>query len=156
MSPAPVLELRGVCKSYGAQRVVEDLSLTVRRGEVVALLGPSGCGKTTILQMAANVVGPDRGQVVRRALRIGYVFQEPHLISWRSALENVLFVAGPGRREREELRPRAVGLLVALGLGAAMHAYPRALSGGMRQCVSIARMLVGGPELLLMDDPYPR
>lgn len=152
MSPAPVLELRGVTKCYGARCVVEDLSLTVRRGEVVALLGPSGCGKTTILHLAAGVVGPERGDVVR-ASRIGYVFQEPRLIPWRTALDNVLFVAGADRRERERHRPRAVELLTALGLGEAMHAYPRALSGGMRQRVSIARMLVRAPELILLDEP---
>jgi len=152
MSPAPVLELRDVTKSYGAKRVVEDLSLTVHRGEVVALLGPSGCGKTTILQLAAGAVRPDRGDVIR-APRIGYVFQEPRLIPWRTALDNVLFVAGAGRREREAHRPRAAELLIALGLEEALHAYPRTLSGGMRQRVAIARMLVRAPELILLDEP---
>lgn len=152
MSVEAVLELRGVTKSYGAKRVVEELSLTVERGEVVALLGPSGCGKTTILHLAAGVVQPDCGSIVRPS-RIGYVFQEPRLIPWRTALDNVLFVAGRSRHERETHRPRAEELLEAFGLTDAMHTYPRALSGGMRQRVAIARMLVRAPELILLDEP---
>lgn len=147
MSPGePLMEFRSVTKGFGGLRVVDRLSLAVGRGEVIALLGRSGCGKSTVLNLAAGLLAPDGGSVQRRAERVGYAFQEPRLIPWRTALENVVFAAPAAEREAREVLGR-------LGLGEAVGAYPHQLSGGMRQRVSIARMLVCGPELLLMDEP---
>lgn len=149
---APLLEFRAVSKVFGDHRVLDRFSLTLERGEVVALLGPSGCGKSTVLNAAAGLVSPDEGRVTAQAARVGYVFQEPRLIPWKTALENVLFVMPASRKRRGE--PEARRLLSRLGLEGAAHVYPSQLSGGMRQRVSIARMLVCEPDLLLMDEPF--
>lgn len=148
----PLLEFRAVSKAFGVQRVLDGFHLTLGRGEVVALLGPSGCGKTTVLNAAAGLVDPDEGRVIARAARVGYVFQEPRLIPWKTALENVLFALPASKKKRGS--PEAMRLLSRLGLKEAADVYPRKLSGGMKQRVSIARMLVCEPDLLLMDEPF--
>ena len=151
-SEGPLLEFRAVSKAFGVQRVLDRFSLTLARGEVVALLGPSGCDKTTVLNAAAGLVAPDEGRIIARAARVGYVFQEPRLIPWKTALENVLFVLPASKKKRG--RPEAIRLLSRLGLEEAANVYPAKLSGGMKQRVSIARMLVCEPDLLLMDEPF--
>jgi NitT/TauT family transport system ATP-binding protein len=151
----------------GEQRSVtalQDISITVRQGGFLSLLGPSGCGKSTLLRVIADIVQPSGGSVrvlgqapasARRNRQIGFVFQDPTLLPWRSALQNVrlpLEVGGgvallPGERSPEEL-------LALVGLTGWEHALPHELSGGMRQRVAIARALLGGPRLLLMDEPF--
>jgi NitT/TauT family transport system ATP-binding protein len=139
-------------------------SLEIERGELVALIGPSGCGKSTLLRLIADVLQPSAGTIAvrgdrparaRLARELGFVFQHPGLLLWRSALANValpLEVGGWGRRHQPPHRPEA--LLDLVGLKGFEHAYPRQLSGGMQQRVSIARALVTGPPILLMDEPF--
>jgi NitT/TauT family transport system ATP-binding protein len=143
--------------------VLDDLSLSVRRGEFVTLIGPSGCGKTTLLRLAAGLLAPDRGDVtflgnsVAQAAadkRIGFVPQSPALLPWRSVLDNVLLPLQVNRSVRPDVAPDPVGLLTALGLGDALDRKPRELSGGMQQRVAIARAFVFDPPVLLMDEPF--
>ncbi|MDB5416345.1 MAG: transporter ATP-binding protein [Rubritepida sp.] len=129
----------------------------MREGDFLALLGPSGCGKSTLLRMVAGLLEPSAGTIGwNRDTRpeIGFVFQEPTLMPWATALRNValpLELAGMGRAEAEA---RAAEWLARVELAGFEHAYPRALSGGMRMRVSIARALVTRPRLLLMDEPF--
>ena len=145
-------------------QALADVTLDVRRGEFVALIGPSGCGKSTLLRLIADVLRPSAGRIevrggppmrARLAREFGFVFQHPGLLLWRDALANVslpLEVGGWGRRHEPPHRPEA--LLTLVGLAGFEHAYPRQLSGGMQQRVSIARALVTGPPILLMDEPF--
>jgi len=153
-----------VALTFRGERTVQALdgvSLDVRPGEVVALIGPNGCGKSTLLRVLSGLIAPDRGSVTvdgERVTgpdpRIGLVFQEPRLLAWRSAADNVAFPLELAGRPRDEQAARATELL---GLVAAIEvagAKPRTLSGGMRQRVSIARALALEPAVLLLDEPF--
>jgi NitT/TauT family transport system ATP-binding protein len=149
-----------VAKRYATGTLaVQGVDLDIARGDFLALLGPSGCGKSTLLRMIAGLIPASEGALdfpadaaARRS--IGFVFQEPTLMPWASALRNValpLELAGTPRREAEA---RAAEMLARVELSGFEHAYPRALSGGMKMRVSIARALVTKPRLLLMDEPF--
>jgi len=148
----------------GPVAALDGVSLEVARGEFVALIGPSGCGKSTLLRLVTDVLQPTGGVIevrggpprrARLAREFGFVFQHPGLLAWRSAVDNValpLEIGGWGRRHTPPHRPEA--LLELVGLKGFERAYPRQLSGGMQQRVSIARALVTGPPILLMDEPF--
>ncbi|HSI02386.1 MAG TPA: ABC transporter ATP-binding protein [Reyranella sp.] len=147
----------------GTVTALDNIDLAIPRGSFLTLLGPSGCGKSTLLRVMADLVAPSSGRVsvmggapraAREARQIGFVFQDPALLAWRTVMENVslpLEVGGgralPGARSPQEL-------LKLVGLTGWERAYPHELSGGMRQRVAIARALVSGPRLLLMDEPF--
>ncbi|RVT97734.1 ABC transporter ATP-binding protein [Rhodovarius crocodyli] len=135
-------------------QALAGLDLDIAEGEFLAVLGPSGCGKSTMLRLIAGLEAPDAGTITAPGRDIGFVFQEPTLMPWAGALRNValpLELAGMPRRQAEA---RAAQMLERVGLGDFAAAYPRALSGGMRMRVSIARALVTRPRLLLMDEPF--
>ena len=148
----------------GRVAALDRVTLDVRRGELIALIGPSGCGKSTLLRLVADVLEPTGGRLevrggpprrARLARELGFVFQHPGLLLWRDAVSNVslpLEVGGWGKRHTPPHRPEA--LLALVGLKGFEHAFPRQLSGGMQQRVSIARALVTGPPILLMDEPF--
>jgi NitT/TauT family transport system ATP-binding protein len=153
-----LLSLHGVSKRFPRGiSALEDVSLDIAEGDFLALLGPSGCGKSTLLRLIAGLAEPSAGRLDwDRDTRgeIGFVFQEPTLMPWATALRNValpLELAGTPRREAEH---RAREWLARVELAGFEDAYPRALSGGMRMRVSIARALVTRPRLLLMDEPF--
>ncbi|MCB1507856.1 MAG: ABC transporter ATP-binding protein [Hyphomicrobiaceae bacterium] len=157
---APVVSLAGVGKTWpSGVQALRDVDLEARPGELVGLLGPSGCGKSTLLRIVAGLETPTTGQVRAPHAEpgrqpVGFVFQEATLMPWARALDNValpLRLAGMGTRERRE---RAGEALAAVGLSHAAENFPHELSGGMKMRVSIARALVGSPELLLLDEPF--
>jgi NitT/TauT family transport system ATP-binding protein len=143
---------------------LENISFAVERGGFLSLLGPSGCGKSTLLRVVADLVAPTSGQVsvfglspqqARQNRSLGFVFQDAALLPWRTALQNVELpaeVGGFGRLPAGAPTPRE--LLKLVGLEGWEQNFPHELSGGMRQRVSIARALLGGPRLLLMDEPF--
>jgi NitT/TauT family transport system ATP-binding protein len=144
-----------------AVHALTEISLRIRPGEFVSVVGPSGCGKSTLMLMTAGLLGPTTGviRVAGRALvspltDVGIVFQDDLLLEFRSALDNVLLQGRVRRLEMGEVRSRAERLLEQLGVAQAADRYPRQLSGGMRQRVSLARALVHGPSVLLMDEPF--
>ena len=144
-----------------ATQALTEISLHIRPGEFVSVVGPSGCGKSTLMLMTAGLLGPTTGviRVAGQALAapltdVGIVFQDDLLLEFRKALDNVLLQGRIRRLDLREVRSRAEQLLEQLGVAHAADRYPRQLSGGMRQRVSIARALVHGPSVLLMDEPF--
>ena len=145
-----MLELNEVSLHFGDKQVLDGCTLRLKAGEHIALMGPSGCGKTTLLRIALGLQVPDGGTVQRKAGGLAAVFQEPRLLPWRTAAENVNLVLS----DREETLPEARAWLRRLDLKDAGDLYPAELSGGMQQRVSIARALAASPMLLVLDEPF--
>jgi NitT/TauT family transport system ATP-binding protein len=156
----PVVTLSGVGKRYAnGTLAVQGVELAIGQGDFVSLLGPSGCGKSTVLRMVAGLIEPTTGRIAMaaggdRAGDIGFVFQEPTLMPWATALKNVMLPLRLAGMNRGEAADRAAAALASVGLAGFERSYPRALSGGMKMRVSIARALVTKPRLLLMDEPF--
>ncbi len=146
-----MLELVNVSKAYGSKTIVASADLALEKGTVLCLSGPSGIGKSTLINIAAGLERPDSGTVKRDSDRLGFAFQTPALLPWKSALDNLKF-AMSGRRDADV--SRAVHWLGKLGLQEAAHQKPRELSGGMRKRLGLAASLVTGPELLFLDEPF--
>ena len=144
-----MLELKNVSLSYGDLRVLRDVSLRLDPGERIAVMGPSGCGKTSLLRVIAGLQSPDSGTVKLAARRLSFVFQEPRLLPWLTAEENVRLVL-PDAHQGED----AAAWLSRFGLSDAADKLPAELSGGMQQLVSLARALVCTPDFLLLDEPF--
>lgn len=162
---ASAIECRGVRKIYGSGHenleAIRSVSFAASPGEFVALLGPSGCGKSTLLMMIAGLERVTGGtilaggdEVVGPRPEIGIMFQDPTLLPWKTAAENVLFPIAMMRRPRRKYEERAFELLEIMGLHRFEHKKPRHLSGGMRQRVAICRALISDPRILLMDEPF--
>ena len=151
-----MLALHGVGLRYpNGVQALDGLDLSVAPGEFVGLLGPSGCGKSTALRIAAGLAEPTSGRVERRAgVRVGVVFQEPTLMPWADAFDNVRLPLRLRGLRAAQVRDEVMAVLERVGLADFAHAYPRELSGGMKMRVSIARALVTRPELLLLDEPF--
>jgi NitT/TauT family transport system ATP-binding protein len=165
---ASAVDCRGVSVRFLSERrtvtALEDVSFSVEPGGFTSLLGPSGCGKSTLLRVVADLIAPSEGQMTvlglspeeaRKARALGFVFQDAALLPWRTALQNVelpLEVGGKRDMPKGAATPRE--LLALVGLAGWENSYPHELSGGMRQRVAIARALLGGPRLLLMDEPF--
>ena len=158
------MRLSGLRRTFpGGISVLDGMELDIAAGSFVALIGPSGCGKSTLLRLVAGLDRPDAGTLsfsppLERAQNtrspIAYVFQDAHLLPWRSVLDNAalpLELAGTSERERQDA---ARAMLEHVGLGDATSRYPAELSGGMRMRVSLARALVTRPRLLLLDEPF--
>jgi NitT/TauT family transport system ATP-binding protein len=152
--------LSGVGKRYAnGTLAVQGVELAIGQGDFVSLLGPSGCGKSTVLRMVAGLMAPTTGGIQMAAGGdatgdIGFVFQEPTLMPWSNALKNVMLPLRLAGVNRGEAADRAAAALASVGLSGFEKSYPRALSGGMKMRVSIARALVTKPRLLLMDEPF--
>jgi NitT/TauT family transport system ATP-binding protein len=133
---------------------IRDVSFTVDKGEFVTVVGPSGCGKSTLLKIASGLLDPTRGSVLVDRERLGYVFQDPTLLPWRTVRQNVELLPelhGMGKAERGALAKRAID---TVGLTGFEHHYPKSLSGGMRMRCSLARTLTLNPPLFLFDEPF--
>ena len=154
--------MRGVSYSFPAYpQVVNHVDWQIARGEVHSLVGRSGCGKTTLLKLAAGLLLPDAGTVTvdGQALRkpgpqLGFVFQAPTLLEWKTVLDNVLLPVALQRSPMPADHTRAEELLALMGLAGLGGRYPTELSGGQQSRVAIARALLLAPTLLLLDEPF--
>ena len=135
---------------------IEDVSFEMSGQVFVSLVGPSGCGKSTLLNIVSGVETPTSGTVSvtqdGRPARLGYVFQDPRLLPWRTVMQNMIYVTD--LEEEEEARANARRFLDMVGLAHSEEMFPGQLSGGMQQRVGIARAFSVGPDLLLMDEPF--
>ncbi|MCX6050300.1 MAG: ABC transporter ATP-binding protein [Chloroflexi bacterium] len=161
----PFLKIDQVSKAFiGGARPVQALqavSFEVVAGEFVSLLGPSGSGKSTLLRIIGGLLAPDTGAVLLEGTpliaphpEIGFVFQTTNLMPWRTILQNVLLPLEIQGKLDENATQTARDLLALVGLTGFEDAYPKQLSGGMRQRVVLARTLIHRPQLLLMDEPF--
>ena len=144
-----MINLKNVTLAYGNRIVLKDFNLSVQQGEHIGIMGESGSGKTTILKLVAKQLTPTTGEVTVNSTRISYMFQEHRLLPWLTAAENVNLVLG----DHPESLPEAIKWLKRVGLGDSIDKYPKELSGGMRQRVSLARALAFNGDLFLMDEP---
>ena len=162
----PLISLEGVSKSYGtsdgrAVEAVAEVSLRVGRGEFVSIVGRSGCGKTTLLRMIAGLLPPTKGSVAIGGRTVTsptnearLVYQKPLLMPWRNSLENILLPLELKGRDTKPYEKRAAELMAEMKLAGFERMYPKELSGGMQQRVSLARALIDDPQILLMDEPF--
>jgi NitT/TauT family transport system ATP-binding protein len=140
---------------------LRDISLTIEKNELVAIVGPSGCGKSTLLRLVAGLIRPTRGRVMIEGAEVveprpdtGIVFQSPTLLPWATVTDNVLFPLKMMHQMAPDSRERAAALLELVGLRGFEQKYPRELSGGMQQRTAICRALIHDPGILLMDEPF--
>lgn len=149
------LALESVGHAFLGRPVFENVNLMIGTGEVVALIGPSGCGKTTVLQIAAGLIDPQRGRVRRSYRRHAMVFQEPRLLPWMTARDNIAYglqAVGEKRTARAAIAERRAG---EVGLHSRdLDKYPTELSGGMRQRAAVARALAVEPDIVFFDEPF--
>jgi NitT/TauT family transport system ATP-binding protein len=154
------VRVEGVSHRYGELQALDDISLTVRAGETLALIGPSGCGKSTLLGIVGGLLRATAGKVLLSGKPpadclnpLTYVFQDFALLPWRTVAENVGLSLMPHTLATNKRQERIAAILALTGLSEFANAYPRQLSGGMRQRVGLARALVVRPAVLLLDEP---
>jgi NitT/TauT family transport system ATP-binding protein len=160
------IAIRGVEKMFGEDgdnpfRALRAIDAEIEAGEFISVVGPSGCGKSTLMLMVAGLLKRSHGDILvdgktvnRPVTDVGIAFQDHLLLDFRTALDNVLLQADIRRLPRGPIEARAKELFEQLRLTPAMYKYPRQLSGGMRQRVSLIRTLVHDPSVILMDEPF--
>lgn len=153
-----MLEFKDVYYTYhtksGETTAVKELNFKIEKGQFVSVIGPSGCGKTTILSLAAGLLAPSSGQVIRYDGECGYMLQRDALFPWRTVEENIFLPLEVKKRNTPEMRKKAVGLAEKYGLKDFLKKTPSQLSGGMRQRVALIRTLAAEPEILFLDEPF--
>ena len=163
-SAAPLLELRGIGKTFGSVRALHGLDLAVAPGEFVTVVGPSGCGKSTLFNIVAGLEEPDVGGALRfegRSChaaellgRVSFMPQRDLLLPWRNVIDNAILALEVEGRPRRQARAEAMRMLPQFGLAGFEGQYPDQLSGGMRQRVALMRTFLFRRELMLLDEPF--
>ena len=158
------ITIKDVTKQFGKFKAVDNVTLDVPSGSLVALLGPSGSGKTTLLRIVAGLEIPDSGNVVvadedvtrvtARQRNIGFVFQHYALFRHMTVFENIAFPLRVRHRPKDQVRDRVMELMKLIRLEGLEQRYPAQLSGGQRQRIALARALAAEPKLLLLDEPF--
>src|SRR3978361_683903 len=159
------LALRNIRKSFsnkqGTVDVLGGLTFDILERDFVSIIGPSGCGKTTVFNIIAGLIEPDEGALLYRGQsiaslrgRVGYMMQKDLLFPWRTVLGNVLLGLETRGVDRDEAEGKAREYLKGFGLAGFENAYPKTLSGGMRQRVALIRTLIMDPDILLLDEPF--
>jgi NitT/TauT family transport system ATP-binding protein len=160
-----IITVERVSKTFrtprGLLRALEGINLDVKPREFISLIGRSGCGKTTLLNVIGGLIRPSSGQVSlagrvvsKPSREVGFVFQQPVMLRWRTVMENLLLPIEIFRLRKSDYVDRARELLESMGLAEFESSYPHQLSGGMAQRVAIARSLLYEPKVLLMDEPF--
>jgi ABC-type nitrate/sulfonate/bicarbonate transport system ATPase subunit len=150
---------KSIGMTFGSMRVLEDINLGVEEGEFVCILGPSGCGKSTLLNVVGGFMRPSEGEVTIDSVRVTgpdprriFVFQERGVFPWLTVEQNIGF--GLFRHSESEKRTRVAHYVELVGLRGFETAYPRELSGGMKQRLEVARALAVNPDVLYLDEPF--
>ena len=160
-----MIEIRNLSVSYSApaekNNAITDISLTVPKGTVCAVIGPSGCGKSTLLKAAAGILQPAAGEILLdgapvspKRQCIGFMPQSYGLLPWRTVEENIYLGQRIRGNKRKDLKDAAQDMMQRLGISDLVHRFPQELSGGQRQRVALARVFLLRPDLLLMDEPF--
>jgi NitT/TauT family transport system ATP-binding protein len=150
-----MLAFIGVGRTFpDGTRALDDVDLTVDSGEFVSVVGPSGCGKSTLLRLASGLDSPTSGRVDVASKRVGFVFQDPTLLPWRTVRRNVELLAELEHLPKAERQARVTEAIGLVGLKGFEKHRPRSLSGGMRMRTSLARSLVLQPDVFLFDEPF--
>jgi len=142
-----------VTPEAGPLVVLDNLSFAVSKGAMVSIVGPSGCGKSTLLNLVAGIDTPTTGEV-RTGGTVGFVFQKPRLLDWRTVRQNIELPLEETPLSRAERRDRVERYIELVGLGSYRDYFPRQISGGMQQRVAMARALAIHPSILVMDEPF--
>ncbi len=139
-----------VSLTLGKTPILRDFDFSVKAGEIKVIMGPSGSGKTSLLRLTAGLIKPDKGRIITDSHKIAMQFQEPRLLPWFTALENVNLVMSDTKDTLDEAR----AYLSLVGLEDAADLYPMELSGGMQQRVALARTLAYDADIILLDEPF--
>lgn len=152
-----VLELSNVCKSYISDKsiidVVDNISFSLEKGEIIAIVGPSGGGKTTILNLIAGLIKPNSG-IIKTDGSIGYMFQRDNLFEWLTIISNVLLGVSIEHKITKQDIDKGMEYLDKYDLSDFAYSYPSELSGGMRQRIALIRTMMLNPNILLLDEPF--
>ncbi len=148
-----VIELKALSKSLGGRKILENVNLTVSKGEFYSILGPNGVGKTTLLRIIAGLLKPDSGRL-RVEGSVGFVPQSDLLLPWLTLRENIELPLKLRRLEKREIDERVFRATYLVGLDGNLSLYPRQASGGTRRKAAIARALALGADILLLDEPF--
>lgn len=161
MSEVLGIHLENLKKSFDSKEVIRNLNLQIEQGSFISLVGPSGCGKSTVLRLIAGLENPTSGLVEideGHAQNFGFVFQDANLLPWKTVAENVAlpFELSPLLKDttKSEIDRRTLDVLSKVKMADSKDLFPHQLSGGMKMRVSLARALVGKPQMLLMDEPF--
>ncbi len=149
----PTISVRGLYKDYDGRRVLENINLTVGRGETLGIVGPNGIGKTTLLRIIAGIEKPSRGEVKVNG-RVGLVPQDDLLLPWKTLKDNISLGLVLHGASREVIEEKVKSVSSLLELGGHLHKYPKEASGGTRRKAAVARALVMDSDVLLLDEPY--
>lgn len=154
-SGSDLISADDICLSYpDSTEALRGVTLQIAEHEFVSLVGPSGCGKSTLLRVLSGLQAPTSGVLSSTTSDVGFVFQDPTLLPWRSTLRNIETLLELRGVDAKERKARARLALDSVGLHDSAHKYPRQLSGGMKMRASLARTLVTNPSLLLLDEPF--
>lgn len=146
-----MLKITDLSFSFDKKKILEDFSLELKKGEILAVMGPSGYGKTTLLRLVAGLLKPQKGEIENTFEKTAYAFQEPRLFPWLTVKENLLAVMGD---KDENAKETVLECLELVELSDALDKYPSELSGGMKSRASLARALAFGGDLFLFDEPF--
>ncbi len=152
-SSQPIIQLNNVCKAYEDRAVLQDISFSVKPGEILAVIGPSGVGKSTILRLISELEPADKGEIITTEKKIGMAFQYSALLNSYTVAENIAFALHDSKFSEEEIAALVHETLDLVELDEFYDSMPDKLSGGQQKRVSFARAIIGNPKIILYDEP---
>lgn len=154
-----IIKISNLSKSYYTSKeeiqALKNISFEIKKGEFISIIGPSGCGKSTLLSIIGNLEDKTSGKITKESnLKIGYMFQTDTLLDWLNVLDNCLLGLSISKQLTNKTKQKAINYLNKYGLKEFIYAYPRQLSGGMRQRVALIRTLMLSPDIILLDEAF--